>query len=507
MANKDILLVVDVFSNEKDIEKEIIFQAIESALESATLARYEFPIKARVVIDRITGGYTTYRRWQVVEESEEFAGGIEFPTTQISLQVAQIDEPECEIEDFVEDEIESVEFGRISAQAAKQVIIHKVREAERKKVADAYIDKVGELVTGVIKRIEKGSAYIDLGGNADAFIPKEHMIPRETVRVGDRIRGYLKEVRTETRGPQLFVSRTAPELLLALFRLEVPEVGEGIIDVLGAARDPGSRAKVAVKSNDLRIDPVGACVGMRGSRVQTISNELNGERIDVILWNGNEAQFVINAMAPAEIESIVVDEDKHTMDVAVSSDSLSQAIGRGGQNVRLATELTGWELNVRDADEVNKDTEEELGKLVQEFVEQLNVDQDIATVLVEVGFNSVEEIAYVPSSEMLEIEGFDEELVETLRSRAKDKLLINAIASEEEIETAEPADDLVNMEGMNKELAFELASKGIITMEDLAEQAVDDLLEFSDIDENIAAKLIMKAREPWFANDNGEVEK
>ncbi|WP_428353754.1 transcription termination factor NusA [Methyloprofundus sp.] len=504
MADKDVLLVVDVFSNEKDIEKEIIFQAIESALESATISRFEFPIKARVSIDRITGTNTTYRRWEVIEESEEFPGGIEFPTTQIALQVAQIDEPEIEVGDFVEDEIEPAEFGRISAQTAKQVIIHKVREAERKKVADAYIDKVGELVTGVIKRIEKGSVYMDLGGNADAYIPREHMIPRESVRVGDRIRGYLKEVRTEVRGPQLFVSRTAPELLLALFRLEVPEVGEELINVLGAARDPGSRAKVAVRSNDPRIDPVGACVGMRGSRVQTISNELNGERIDVILWNENDAQFVINAMSPAEIESIVVDEDKHTMDVAVSSDSLSQAIGRGGQNVRLATELTGWELNVRDAEEVNKDSEEVLHKLVDEFTEQLNVDKDIATVLVEVGFNSVEEIAYVPSSEMLEIDGFDAELVETLRSRAKDFLLINAIASEEKIETAEPAADLLAMEGMSDELAAELASKGIITMDDLAEQAVDDLLEFADVDEATAGKLIMKAREPWFANENSE---
>lgn len=507
MADKDVLLVVDVFSNEKDIEKEIIFQAIESALESATVSRYAFPILARVSIDRITGENTTFRRWQVVEESAEFPGGIEFPTTQISLQVAQIDEPEIEVDDFVEDDIEAVEFGRISAQAAKQVIIHKVREAERKKVADAYMDKVGELVTGVIKRIEKGSVYMDLGGNADAYIPREHMIPRESVRVGDRICGYLKEVRTEVRGPQLFVSRTAPELVLALFRLEVPEVGEGMINVLGAARDPGSRAKVAVQTNDLRIDPVGACVGMRGSRVQTISNELNGERIDVILWNENDAQFVINAMAPAEIESIVVDEDKHTMDVAVSSDSLSQAIGRGGQNVRLATELTGWELNVRDADEVNKDSEEVLHKLVEEFKQQLNVDQDIATVLVEVGFNTVEEIAYVPSSEMLEIDGFDAELVETLRSRAKDILLINAIASEEKIETAEPAEDLLTMEGMSEELAFELASKGIITMDDLAEQAVDDLLDFAGVNEEVAAKLIMKAREPWFANENSEGEK
>ncbi|NOQ16736.1 MAG: transcription termination/antitermination protein NusA [Methyloprofundus sp.] len=507
MANKEVLLVVDVFSNEKDIDKEVIFEAIETALESATMSSYGFPIKVRVIIDRLTGGYTTYRRWQVVNESDEFSGGLEFPTTQISLQAAQIDEPSIEVDDFIEDEIESVEFGRISAQSAKQVIIHKVREAERKKVADAYIDRVGELVTGVIKRIEKGNVYIDLGGNADAFIARDQMIPRETVRVGDRIRGYLKEVRTEARGPQLFVSRTAPELLLALFRLEIPEVGEGMIDLLGGARDPGSRAKVAVRSNDPRIDPVGACVGMRGSRVQTISNELNGERVDIILWNENDAQFVINAMAPAEIESIVVDEDKHTMDLAVSSDSLSQAIGRGGQNVRLATELTGWELNVKDADEVNKDTEAELAKLVEEFKKQLNVDSDIATVLVEVGFNSVEEIAYVPSSEMLEIDGFDAELVETLRSRAKDMLLISAIASEEEIETAEPAEDLLTMEGMSEELAHELAAKGIITMDDLAEQAVDDLLDISAVDEELAAKLIMKAREPWFANDNGEGEK
>lgn len=507
MSNKEILLVVDVFSNERDIEKSIIFEAMESALESATIARYEFPIKARVSIDRVTGAYITYRRWQVVDTNSELSSGIEFPTTQISLEVAELEDAEIEEGDFVEDEIDSVEFGRISAQTAKQVIIHKVREAERKKVADAYQDRVGELVTGVVKRIEKGSVYMDLGGNADAYIPRDQMIPREPVRVGDRIRGYLKEVRTEARGPQLFVSRTAPELLVALFKLEVPEVAEGLIDVLGAARDPGSRAKIAVKSNDLRIDPVGACVGMRGSRVQTISNELNGERVDIILWDGNDAQFVINAMSPAEIESIDVDEDKHIMDVAVSSDSLSQAIGRGGQNVRLATELTGWELNVLDADDVSKDTQEELGKLVQTFVEDLNVDQDVATVLVEVGFNSVEEIAYVPASEMLEIEGFDEELVNTLRSRAKDMLLINAIAVEEKIEVAEPAEDLLAMEGISKDLAYEMAAKGIVTMEDLAEQAVDDLLEISGVGEEIAAKLIMKAREPWFANENDEVQK
>jgi len=507
MSNKEILLVVDVFSNERDIEKSIIFEAMESALESATIARYAFPIKARVKIDRITGAYTTYRRWQVVDTNVEGVNGLEFPTTQISLEVAQLDDPEIEVDEFIEDEVESVEFGRISAQTAKQVIIHKVREAERKKVADAYQDRVGELVTGVIKRIEKGSIYMDLGGNADAYIPRDQMIPREAVRVGDRIRGYLKEVRSEARGPQLFVSRTDPELLVALFKLEVPEIAEGLIDILGAARDPGSRAKIAVKSNDMRIDPVGACVGMRGSRVQTISNELNGERVDIILWDGNDAQYVINAMSPAEIESIDVDEDKHIMDVAVSSDSLSQAIGRGGQNVRLATELTGWELNVLDADEVTKDTQEELGKLVQTFVEGLNVDQDVATVLVEVGFNSIEEIAYVPASEMLEIEGFDEGLVNTLRSRAKDMLLISAIALEEKVEVAEPAEDLLAMEGVTKELAEMMVGIGIVTMEDLAEQAVDDLLELSGVDEEMAAKLIMKAREPWFANENDEVEK
>lgn len=504
MVNKDILLVADVFSNEKEIEKEVIFQAIESALESATVSRYKFPIKVRVCIDRMTGVNTTYRQWQVVEESDEFAGGVEFPTTQIALQVAQIDNPEIKVHDFVEDEIEPVKFGRISAQTAKQAIIHKIREAERKKIADIYMDKVGELVIGVIKRIKKGNIYIDLGSNADAYIPHEYMIPRETVRVGDRLRGYLQEVRTEVRDPQLLVSRVAPELLLALLRLEVPEVNEGLVNIMSTARDPGYRAKIAVRSNDPRIDPVGTCIGMLGSRIKAISNELNGERIDVILWNENDAQFVINAMSPAEIESIIVDEDKHTMNIAVSSDSLSQAIGRGGINVRLATELTGWELNVRDANEANKDEEETHHKLVNEFKQQLDVDQAIATALVEVGFNSVEEIAYVPSSEMLEIDEFDAELVETLKSRAKDILLLNAIVCEEKIETAEPATDLLAMQGMSKNLAIELASQGIQTMNDLAEQAVDDLLNFTHVDEETAAKLIMQAREPWFANENGE---
>ena len=504
MANKEILLVVDVFSNEKAIEKEIVFQAIESALEMATVKRYANAIKARVVIDRKTGDYKSFRLWDVVAPNSEINGDVEFPGWQVLLDAAKLDNPDVQVGDVIQEEIESVEFGRIAAQTAKQVIIHKVREAERKKIVDAYKSRVGELITGVVKRIEKGSVYLDLGGHIEAYIGKEDMIPRESVRIGDRIRGYLKDVRSEPRGPQLFVSRTAPELLIALFRLEVPEVNEGLISLMGAARDPGSRAKIAVKSNDPRLDPVGACVGMRGSRVQSVSNELAGERVDIILWNPNEAQYVINAMAPAEIQSIVVDEDRHSMDLAVSTENLSQAIGRGGQNVRLATQLTGWELNVIDASKAEENSEAEANQLKEMFIDQLGVDEDIASILVEVGFNTIEEIAYVPASEMLEIEGFDEELVNELRSRAKDALLISAIADEEKIETAEPADDLLNMEGMDDELAYELASRGIITMDDLAEQSIDDLLGVPEMDEDRAAKLIMKAREPWFSEQKGE---
>ena len=499
MANKEILLVVDVFSNEREIDKEIVFEAIESALEAATIKRHANIIKARVAIDRKTGDYVTYRQWDVVDANQACAGDVESPTTQVLLEVALLDDPGAQIGSVVEEEIESVDFGRIAAQTAKQVIIHKVREAERSKVVDAYKNRIGELITGVVKRIEKGSLYLDLGGHIEAYIAKEDMIPREAIRIGDRVRGYLKDVRSEPRGPQLFVSRTAPELLIALFRLEVPEVGEGSITVMGASRDPGSRSKLAVKSNDPRLDPVGACVGMRGSRVQSVTNELAGERVDIILWNPSEAQFVINAMSPAEIQSIVVDEDKHSMDLAVSSDNLSQAIGRGGQNVRLASQLTGWELNVIDASKAEKSAEDQVSKIKQLFIDQLDVDEDIALILAEEGFISVEEIAYVPVSEMLEIEGFDEDLVNELRGRAKDALLISAIAFEEKIDSAEPAQDLLEMEGMDTDLAYELAGQGIITMDELAEQSVDDLLKFSGIDEERAAKLIMKAREPWFA--------
>jgi len=503
VANKEILLVVDVFANEKEIDKSIVFQAMEAALEAAAIKRHENKIKARVSINRQTGDYDTFRRWEVVAPNDNVDGDVEFPGSQLLLEVARMDDPAIEIGDFVEEQIESVAFCRIAAQTAKQVIIQKIREAERNKIVLAYKGRVGELITGIVKRIEKGSLYLDLGGHVEAYIAKEDMIPREPIRVGDRIRGYLKDVRPEARGPQLFVSRTTPELLIALFRLEVPEVGEGMIEVIAAARDPGSRAKIAVKSHDPRIDPVGACVGMRGSRVQAVTNELAGERIDIILWNPNEAQFVINAMAPAEIQSIVMDEDKHSMDVAVATENLSQAIGRGGQNVRLATQLTGWELNVLDAAKVEQDTDAATNKVMQIFMNQLAVDEEIAQILAEVGFNSVEEIAYVPVDEMLEIDGFDKELVETLKKRAKDALLINAIASEEKIEAATPAEDLLTMEGMNKELAYQLASQGIVTMDDLAELAIDDLLDFAGMDKERASTLIMKAREPWFVTEQG----
>ncbi|MGY6274836.1 transcription termination factor NusA [Methylomonas sp. MgM2] len=503
MANKEILLVADVFANEKEIDKEIIFQAIESALEAATVKRYDNPVRVRVAINRQTGDYKTYRRWLVVEANPDINGDVEFPSWQVLSDVAKLDNPEIAPGDFIEEEIESVEFCRIAAQTAKQVIIQKVREAERRKIVEAYQHRVGELITGVVKRVEKGNVYLDLGGHVEAYIAREDMIPKEPIRMGDRVRGYLKAVRSEPRGPQLFVSRTAPELLIALFRLEVPEVGEGLIDIIAAARDPGSRAKIAVKANDPRLDPVGACVGMRGSRVQAISNELAGERVDIILWNPNEAQFVINAMAPAEIQSIVVDEDKHSMDVAVTTDSLSQAIGRGGQNVRLASELTGWELNILDASQVDKNLDENAAKAKQEFMRLLDVDEEIADVLVEVGLNNIEEIAYIPVDEMLEIEGFDEELVEALRSRAKDALLIKAIASEEQIETSEPSSELLAMEGMDDTLAHEMAAKGIVTLDDLAEQSIDDIIEFAGMDEDRAGKLIMKARESWFAEDKG----
>jgi transcription termination/antitermination protein NusA len=495
--SKEILLVVEAVSNEKDVEKEVIFEALEAAIAMATKKKYGIDMEVRIDIDRKTGEYLTYRRWEVMADGDT---GLENPLREMSYSGAKEVDSELEIGDYLEEEIDSIEFGRIAAQTAKQVIVQKVREAERNKIASAYESRIGELLTGVVKRANREVIILDLGSNAEAVIPREEMMPRESFRPGDRVRGLLYAVKREVRGPQLHMSRSRPEMLIELFRIEVPEISEELIEIVGAARDPGSRAKISVKTQDKRIDPVGACVGMRGSRVQAVSNELNGERVDIVLYDDNVAQYVINAMSPAEVASIVVDEDKNSMDIAVSEDNLAQAIGRNGQNVRLASELSGWELNVMTSDEADKRTENEVLEIRDTFVKDLDIDEDLATLLVEEGFTNIEEVAYVPLAEMLEIDDFDEDLVNELRARAKDALLTKAIAKEETL-NKEPADDLLNMEGMDKHLAYELASKGIVTMEDLAEQSVDELLEFEELDEERAAKLIMTARAPWFENE------
>ncbi|PCH86079.1 MAG: transcription termination/antitermination protein NusA [Piscirickettsiaceae bacterium] len=499
MNNKEILMVVDVISNEKEIDRSVLFEAIEAALAMATKKRFKEDVEIRISIDRDTGDYESFRYWEVVEADTDVEGGMERPDAQILLEDAKLKDADVELGGFIEESIEAVDFGRIGAQAAKQVIVQKVREAERKKVYELYKDKVGDLVTGVIKRIERGNVFIDLEGAADAIIPREEMIPREPVRVGDRIRGYLKEVEEAVRGPQLTVSRSAPDLLIALFNLEVPEVGDGLIEILGAARDPGSRAKIAVRSRDQRLDPVGACVGMRGSRVQAVSNELAGERVDIILWDESDAQFVINAMSPADVVSIMVDEDKHSMDVSVRDDSLSQAIGRGGQNVRLASELTGWKLNVMGETQAEEQSATEAEGYVKKIMLDLDVDEDVGMILYQEGYTSIDEIGMVEVEDLAAIEEFDEDIAEELHQRAKDALLIKAIASEEVLEEHEPAQDLLEMEGMDRELAFKLASKEVICMEDLAELAIDELTDIVAMDEERAGALIMKAREPWFA--------
>jgi N utilization substance protein A len=493
--SKEILMVVDAVSNEKGVEKEIIFEAIEAALASATRRKHGEDIDVRVAIDRETGDYDTFRRWLVFEDDST---ELEFPDRELRMIDAVDIDPDAEPGGYVEEPMESVEFGRIAAQTAKQVIVQKVREAEREQVVEEYKDREGEMLSGLVKRVDRNGVYIDLGGNAEGFVPREQMVPREPVRPQDRIKALLTEVRSEPRGPQLFMTRTSPQFLVELFKIEVPEVGQGLIDILGAARDPGLRAKIAVRSNDNRIDAVGACVGMRGSRVQAVSNELAGERVDIILYDENPAQFVVNAMSPAEVVSIVVDEDAHSMDIAVEEDKLSQAIGRGGQNIRLASELSGWELNVMTAADAEQKSEAETKELIDMFSKQLDVDEEVGLILVQEGFSTIEEVAYVPASELVAIEEFDEEIVDELRSRARDVLLTQAIVNEEKIDEAEPADDLLNLEGMDKGLAYQLASNGVVTREDLAELATDDLLEINEMDAEQAAALIMKAREHWF---------
>lgn len=493
--NKDILLVVETVSNEKDVPRSVIYEAIELALAAATRRRFkEDDVDIRVSIDQKTGGYRTYRDWVVVEDEELFEFG-----RQLTLDEAHERDPSLQIGDTWTEEVESIEFGRIAAQAAKQVIVQKVREAERAQVVEEYQERIGELISGTVKRVTRDSIILDLGNHAEALIARDQMIPRETVRQNDRVRAYLSGVNHENRGPQLFASRACPEMLVELFKIEVPEIGEETIEIKGAARDPGSRAKIAVKTNDQRIDPIGACVGMRGARVQAVSNELAGERIDIVLWDSNPAQLVINAMQPAEVVSIVVDEESHSMDVAVEDESaLAQAIGRGGQNIRLASELTGWELNVMTVEEAEAKHQQESEQAFNTFVQYLDVDEDVAAVLVEEGFSTLEEVAYVPVDEMLAIDGFDEEIVELLRQRANNAILTRALASEGRLLHGQPSEDLLNMDTMTRELAAKLVAKDIATMDDLAEQAVDDLLDIEGMTEERAAELIMIARAPWF---------
>ncbi len=500
--SKEILLVVDSVSNEKGVPKETLFDAVELALAVATRKRYGEKFDFRVAIDRLDGSYETFRRWTVVDETSMPNDDEEWefnPDAHLTLSQAQAKDSEAKYGDVFEEQVESVGFGRIAAQTAKQVIVQKVREAERDQIAAAYDGKVGEIVSGTVKKLGRDSVIVDLGNNAEGILTREHLIPREIFRVGERLRAMLVEIKADNRGPQLILSRTSRQMLVELFKIEVPEIAEDVIQILGAARDPGSRAKIAVKTNDGRIDPVGACVGMRGSRVQAVSGELAGERIDIVLWDENPAQLTINAMAPAEVASIILDEESHSMDVAVTEENLAQAIGRGGQNVRLASDLSGWSLNIMTEQEAAQKQDDEAKSLIDDFIKYLSVDSDVAGALVEEGFTTLEEVAYVPMEELAAIEGFDEEIVGELRNRAKDSLLTKAIADEEANSSTSSHDDLLQMEGMTSALAEILSRNSVNSMEDLAELSVTELMEIDpSINESEGAKLIMKAREPWF---------
>lgn len=494
-------IIIGTLSSEKGVSEDIIFEAMEAALVSATKKKYGADIDVRVVIDKETGKYDTFRVWTVVADPETNTP-LESPLTEITLSAAQFEDPNLNIGDTVEEQLESVEFGRIAVQTAKQVISQKVREAERLKVANDFMDKVGDLITGVVKRVTRDGFILDFGGNAEGIIARDQLMPKENYRPGDRVKAYLYNVDPVARGPQLALSRTHTGMLTELFKIEVPEIGEGLIEIKSAARDPGIRSKIAVKTNDGRIDPVGACVGMRGARVQAVSNELSGERVDIIVWDEDPAQYAMNAMAPAEIVSIVVDDESHSMDIAVNESYLSQAIGRNGQNVKLARELTGWELNIMSDKDASKQQEEEVTRLRDLFTKSLDVEEDVADVLIEEGFSSLEEIAYVPVAELQAIEGFDEEIVNMLRDRAKDSLLTQAI-TEETPATTGADNDLLSVEGVSKELAKKLIENKIVNREDLAELAVDDLLEIApEVDSDTAGKIIIAARAHWFDEES-----
>ena len=494
----EIIKVVDAVSEAKDVDREVLFEAIENAIESATQKQYADNMDVKVTIDRETGDYKTYRRWMVfADDSRE----LEDPDIELRMIDAVDVDKNANPGEFVHEEIESVDFGRIGAQIAKQVIVQKVREAEKQKTIELFKDNVGELVSGVVKRMDRNGFYIDIGNNAEAFLPRREMIYKEAIRPQDRIKAILKDINTDLKGPPLILSRIMPEFLIELFKLEVPEITQNLISIVGASRDPGLRAKIAVQSDDKRIDAVGACVGMRGSRVQAVSNELNGERIDIILWSDNTAQYVVNAMSPANVVSIVVDEENNSMDIAVEEAKLSQAIGRGGQNIRLASELTNWKLNVLSETEALEKDDQELKDVSDLFVETLSVGEDVAILLAQEGFASIEQVAYVPVSELEKIDGFDEKLVNELRERAQDQLLIEAISTEEDLDKHGPDEDLLSLESVTEELAYALARSGIYNKDKLADQSVDEIIEIEGIDEELAGIIIMEARADWFKDD------
>ncbi len=499
--SREILLLVDALAREKSVPRETVFIALEMALASATKRKFSDKIlqeegDVRVEIDRLTGEYAAFRRWTVVPDEEH-----EEPARQIAITDAPERGENLQLGDVVEEPLEAVDFGRIGAQTAKQVILQKIRDAEREQILQDFLARDEQLVTGTIKRVERGNVIVE-SGRIEAILPKSELIPKENLRVGDRVRAHLLKIDRNLRGPQLVLSRISPDFIRVLFELEVPEIEEGLLEIKSAARDPGMRAKIAVKSNDPRVDPIGTCVGMRGSRVQAVTGELAGERVDIILWSADPAQFVINALAPAEVSSIIVDEEKHAMDVVVDEEQLAQAIGRGGQNVRLASELTGWQLNIMTEETANERRSTEQQSIQQLFIEKLDVDEEVAQILIAEGFSNLEEVAYVPLNEMLEIESFDEDTVNELRRRARDAIVTAAIKSEETMETG--ADDLLDMAGMDAETAHTLATNGVQTMEDLADLAIDELTEMTGMDAERAKTLIMTARAPWFAAENSD---
>ncbi len=492
--NKEILLLVDVLAREKNVDKEIVFGALELALASASKKKFNEDVEIRAAVDRETGEFTFFRRWAVVPDVE-----IETPSREYKLHEAVEEKPDSKVGDFIEEPLEGFDPGRIGAQTAKQVIVQRIRDAEREQILNDFLAREEHLVTGTIKRMERGNAIIE-SGRLEALLPRDQMIPKENLRVGDRVRALVWKVERAMRGPQLILSRTAPEFIIRLFELEVPELEDGLMEIKAAARDPGLRAKIAVLSKDKRIDPIGTCVGMRGSRVQAVTGELAQERVDIVLWNEDPAQFVINALAPAEVSKITVDEEKHSMDIVVDEENLAQAIGRGGQNVRLASELTGWEINIMKEDEWKQKSEEESSSIRAVFMDKLDVDEEVANILMEEGFSSLDEVAYVSRSEMLEIESFDEATVDELRSRARNALLTQEIASEEKVE--HDIEDLMKVESMDHDTAKMLASKGVGTQEELADYATDDLVDLTGIEAKRAGELIMAARAPWFAESN-----